>query len=379
MAAPLPTRDDFFQVGARELLARQLKRPPGKRVTAAAIFTTGTNVNSALAGAAAMSDEVMRHTAIRFNELFLDSSDDVALARLVTDHIDAELFQKQPARAVVPLVFNRAIPPSSGGVSSVGADQIVRTTTGVEFRVVTPVTFAVGATSSITVAGESMLAGSAGNVDAGTIVQFAQAPADPGITVTNLEFASGGGDLETSRDYLARAKLARKANRRGTTEAILLGALSVLGVKSAVVEEVLDGSGDPNGLIRVYIADANGRANSVLVQMVREGLVTYRACGVIPQVLGTLPTYVNIAYSAQILPGYSATIAADQLRSLTVAMVNLLSPGETLQRSMLIAIARTVAGLVVTEGSVVTPATDLVPLPTQTLKTRTDLALVNGA
>jgi uncharacterized phage protein gp47/JayE len=379
MAAPLPTREDFFNVGARELLARQRSRPVGMRVTQQAIYTTGTNVNSALAGAAAMADEVMRHTAIRFNELFLDSADDAALARLVADHIDADLQQKQPVRSVVPLIFSRSIPPSAGAVQSIPIDSIVRTNSGIEFRLTSDANFALNAVGPIVVEAEAMLAGSAGNVDSGTIVRFAAQPADTGIVVTNSENAAGGADLETSRDYLARAKSERKARRRGILGAIQLGAASVAGVKSAVVEEALDSSGDPSGLVRVYIADASGRANSSLTQLVRDQLVEFRGCGIVPQVIGASPNMPTISYLLPILAGYDATAVTAQLRTLTVAMVNQLQPGEALRRSMLLAIARTVPGVVVSDSAVTLPATDLVPLPNETIKARADLVLVNGA
>ena len=380
MSAPFPTREDFFAVGARELLARQQSRPPGKRVTLAAIQTTGTNVNSALAGMAAMCDEVMRHAAIRFGELFLDSSEGEALARLVADHIDPDLAWKQPARAVVPLLFTRAIPPSSGSAYTVASGTVVRTATGIEFHTVEDASFPVNSTGPVgPIAAEALLAGTAGNVDTDTLEQFAQQPSDLGISVTNLEFASGGTDIETSQEFLSRARVSRRAQRRGILGAIELGALSIPGVKTVIVEEDLDDNGEQTGLIRIYVADANGRSNSALCALVRDALVEYRCCGIVPSVVATAPLLASIAYSLPLLAGYDATAAATQLKTLAVALVNQLKPGQVLQRSLLTAIARTVPGYVVSDSSVVTPSDDQAPFSSKTIKTRVDLVTVNGA
>jgi hypothetical protein len=380
MSAPFPTREDFFAVGARELLARQQSRPPGKRVTLAAIQTTGTNVNSALAGMAAMCDEVMRHTAIRFGELFLDSSEGESLARLVADHIDPDLIWKQPSRAVVPLTFERAIPPSDGSAYVVASGTIIRTATGVEFRTLADAAFPLNSVGPVgPIEAEAVLAGTIGNVDAGTLTQFAQQPNDSGISVTNATFASGGTDIETSQEFLTRARATRRSSRRGILGAIELGALSVTGVKTVVVEEDLDSNGEQTGLVRVYVADANGRSNSSLCALVRDALLEYRCCGIVPSVVATTPLFASISYSLPLLYGYDPTASSAQLKTLTIAAVNQLKPGEVLRRSLLTALARTVPGYVVGDVSILLPVVDQVPLSTQTIKTRADLILVNGA
>lgn len=378
MAAPLPTREDFFAVGARELLARQVGRPPAKRVTAAAVYTTGTNVNSALAAAAAMADEVMRHEAIRLNELFLDSSEDEALERLIADHIDPDLVRKQPSRAVVSLKLARGIPPSDGSVQTIAADSIVRTKAGVEFRLVSDVNFALNALGPIDATAQAVVAGTTGNVDESTITEFAAQPADTGIYIVQAEPAAGGGDLETNQDYLARAKAARKAQARGIIGAIELGAWSVPGIKAVLVEEVTDSTGELTGQIRLYIADAAGRANTALVAQVREALTNYRAAGIPVDVQPTAPYYATIAYTLPVQAGYDGPAAIAQLKALVLGTVNLLKPGQPLQRSLLLALARSVPGLIVSDGCLTLPATDVTPMATQTIRTRMDLITVNG-
>lgn len=379
MAAPFPTREDFFQVGARELLARAATRPAGKRVTATAVYTVGTNVNSALAGAAAMADEVMRHAAIRYGELFLDSAEGDALERVITDHVSTDIVRRQPSPSVVPVTISRSSSPESANAYTASAGTIVRTDGGIEFRTLSDVTFAANTLGSTTVDAQCQLAGTAGNVDSGTILQFAQQPIDTGVTVANYEPATGGMDLESDRDYLARAKLERTARRMGLADTLRLTALSQPGVKSVSVTELTDSSGDPSGPVEIYISDVNGRANSTMVRMVRDALYAVRVCGIPVYVFGSTPLNATISYSVGYAPNTDTAVAASRLRSLTASMVNELAAGETLQRSMLFAIARTIPGLIVTDSSVLLPTTDLTPSASQSVKTQVALILVNGA
>jgi hypothetical protein len=377
MSAPFPSRNDLFDIGARELLARSSLRPPGQRVTAKAVYTTGTNVNSALAAIAAMGDECVRHIAIRQGEGFLDSAEDSAADRLVADHIDNTMRRKQPSRAIVTLALARTL-AGGGAAYTQAAGSIIRTETGVEVKTKTDVYFAVNAVGPLSVEAEAVLAGTIGNVDERTLTQFAQQPTDGSLTVTNLEPAVGGDDVETTRDFVARARLSRKAARGGTVEAVRLGALSVDGVRSVQVLEELDGNGNQTGALNVYLADVNGRSNSALIARVRAALLNYRCAGSVPRILSSSPLYSPIAYAVVFGANTDQAAATSQLVALTVAAVNLLQPGATLERSMLYAIARKVSGIAVPASAVTTPAADLVPLPTQTIKTRSDLVTATG-
>ena len=109
----LPTRADYFNLGAEEVVARSLARPPSQRIARDAIFTEGTDINVILASAAGMADEVTRHLALRCGALYLDSAEKNDLDRLVEDRFGPTVQRKQPAPALVPLQFSR--PNPSGG------------------------------------------------------------------------------------------------------------------------------------------------------------------------------------------------------------------------------------------------------------------------
>jgi hypothetical protein len=67
-----------------------------------------------------------------------------------------------------------------------------------------------------------------------------------------------------------------------------------------------------------------------------------------------------------------------QLKALTVAAVNLLAPQETLQRSLLFALARSIPGAIVPDTAILLPAGDVVPDAGEVIKTRLDLVVANG-
>jgi hypothetical protein len=131
-------------------------------------------------------------------------------------------------------------------------------------------------------------------------------------------------------------------------------------------------------LVKVFISDAAGRANSLLIERVKKALREFRGAGIVPYVTGSTAIYQTISYSVGYLPDTDKIAANAQLRTLTVTAVNQLANNETLQRSMLFAIARKVSGLVVGSNAIVLPATDITPNTMENIKTRTDLVLVNG-
>lgn len=378
MAAPFPTKEDLFAVGARELLTRASLRPAGKRVTAAAVYTVGTNVNSALAGAAAMADEAIRHTAIRFGELYLDSAEGDALQRVITDRIAPDLVRKQPSPSLVSLTVTRVSSAQTTSAFSRAAGAIVRTSSGIEFETLADFGLAANELGTRTLDAQAVSAGSVGNVDAGTVAQFAVAPSDPGILVTNLGPAVGGSDVESNRDYLARAKMEAASRVRGVAGAIESAALRVPGIKWAILEEVLDSNGDPNGVLRLYIADINGQSNLALLEKARLAIYPHRTAGMIPSIVNVSPVWQSINYQLAFEVGTNLSAAREQLKTLTVALVNELAPGETLQRSMLYSIARQVTGAIVIDTVVSVPSADVVPGIGRKIRTTADRVTVNG-
>lgn len=367
----LPTRVDLFNIGADEVLARSEARPPGQRITAEEIFTEGSDINIVAASASAMGEETIRQLALRLAALFLATAEEEDLDRLVADRFSPTIVRKTPAPATVPLTIDRSAGAFPAGTLPVGTQ--VRTALGTTFALQLAVSFALGEVGPKTVEAQALEAGTAGNVATGTITSFVQTPFDVNLRVTNDEPAAGGDDRETDASLRARAKDFFRTARRGTLAAIEFGALTVEGVRKATAIELTNDLGEPNGYVQLFVSDAQGQANSLLVTAVRSALLEYRAAGVVVDVISGEPVYVSIRYRLRFEAGIDSTEAFAAIQQGTLAAVNALRPRETLPVSLLFEIARSVPGVIVLEDAVQAPIGDLVPTGSQVIRTRLDL------
>ncbi len=358
------------------MLARSATRPPEQRITREAIYTEGTDANILLAGASAMADEIMRQLGAECAAHFLDSADGDALDRRVFDQFGDEVARKPPARAVVPLVFSRSNP--AGPQLTLPIGYRVRTTRGTEFELAQVLAIAAGSVVPVAVAARAVQAGTAGNVAPRTLTQFVAQPPDTSLTVTNEEPAAGGADKESDSSLRRRARLFYRSARRGTLSAIAFGAETTPGIARANVIEELNALGEPTGIVYVYVADALGQGNSLLVQAVRDVLVEWRAAGVVCDVLGAVPRYEDVTYRLRFKPGTNTAAAFDEVRFLVVGEVNALAPGETLPKSLLMAVPRRVPGVIVLDDALVEPVGDVVPTGAEIIKTTPDLVTLEA-
>lgn len=354
------------------MIARSRARPVAQRISPEAIYLEGSDVNILLAGASAMGDEAMRQLCKRVAALYLDSAEGTDLDRIVADRFSPEIVRKQESSAVVTLTLTRVQGSLPAITLNLGAK--VRTRTGVEFRLTQPVSLALGSTGPASVTAEAVETGAAGNVSIGTITEFVAQPVDPFLAVTNLEVASGGDDVETDPRLRARARRFFQLVRRGTLRAIEQGALTVGGVAQATAYELLDPDGVESGYVQVAIADIAGQANAVLLAAVKLALREFRAAGIVPDVIGAVPTYVPVRLRLRYAAGIDTNVAFEQIVLTLVAAVGVLQPGETLELANIIAACKSVPGVIVLSDAVIEPVGDVVPLNnSQVLRTRHDL------
>lgn len=367
-----PTRLDFFQTGVATAVARGNLRPVNQRLTRKAIETPGSEINIVNAVASFMADEAARAAATRQRAMFLYSAEGADLDRLVADRYSPEIVRKEAGPSVAPLTLNR-----SGGTlaaTSLNTGTRIRTTTGVEFELVAPVSFPLNVTGPVYGTVRAVVPGQAGNVAAGTITSFLSTPGtppDPFITASNAEAAAGGGDVESDESLRSRAVGFFLAAPRGTLRAIEYGCRLVNGVSTATAIEELDEYGDPSGFVSAFIADQNGNANSVLAAAVDQNLEEFRGAGVPVDVYASTPFFVDVTYRLGFLTGTNPTAAFAQVQMAAVFAVNALKPRQRLQRSLLLSVARTVPGVVVDDDAVVIPSGDLVPVGNQIFRTST--------
>jgi uncharacterized phage protein gp47/JayE len=252
------------------------------------------------------------------------------------------------------------------------------TSEGTEFTMLQDVSFSTGQTGPVFGLSQANRAGRAGNVAADTITTFASGSPQGDIVATNPAAAAGGQDVESNAEYRGRSKDFYKTVRRATISAIEFGALTVPAISRVSVVEEIDANGDPTGRVFVYIADTDGRANQALAGAVFDQLLDYRAAGIVPVVIIGTPQLVDIAYQVQFGSNTDTVAAAGKIRSATVSSMEALRPGEILRVSNLLAIARSVPGVIVPQDAVVDPVGDLVPAAGVLLRTTIAQVTVNG-
>lgn len=370
----LPSRANYFDIGAEEIVSRSLARPPAQRISEEAIRTEGSDINIILASASGMADEVTRHLALRCGALYLDSAEREELDRLVNDRFGSQVQRKQPSPALAVLQFSR--PNPSGGAVSLTIGTKVRTVRGTEFALTQVLAIPAGSTAPVDVQAQAVVVGTEGNVQPDTITEFVQQPPDTDLVVTNPEPATGGADVESDASLRERARDFYRTARRGTLAAIEFGALTVAGIKSATAVEVLDSFGDPVGIVQLFIADANGQANAALALSVKNVLTGFRALGILVDVFGSTPRFEDIIFRLRFQTGIDTAAAFEEVRFLTVIAVNNLGPNEILPTSLLLEQARRVPGVIVLDDTMVEPLADVVPSLGQIIKTSVDLISV---
>jgi uncharacterized phage protein gp47/JayE len=135
--------------------------------------------------------------------------------------------------------------------TSVASGTVLATKVGVQFKITSPVTIGVSGSAIATI--EALVAGSGGNVPAGTITEIPISI--PGVTsVINNIPASGGVDTESDSALLARLlEKVRLPTTSGNTAHYLEWAKSVTGVGDAKVFPIWDGP----GTVKVVVIDSD--------------------------------------------------------------------------------------------------------------------------
>lgn len=366
---------DFLTRAEVEAVAkRALSSEPTSKVDPTSVSKKGTFTNVLLVGAGgALAEEVERRAEAKLLALTRAGAQDAELDAVIFEETFGQVTRLGAAPAVVTVQIGR---PAAGGAGIILAGTTL-VAGSVQFALDVAVPFAIGQKGPIITTATATVAGLATNVADGAINAFKDASAlfDPTLTVTNQSTindgsgaAAGGEDREIDQAFRKRADDWVFAIQKATLEAIAFGIQQVSGVRQVVVEE-----DTASGRVTAYISDSNGNANQALVTRVTLALIKYRAAGIRVAVIGSVPTYVPIVLAPEYLDGYATQPVQALARATIVAAVNRTLPKKNLQRSLLVAALRTVPGLNVTDGSVVLPVGDTVPLQGQTFRTRDDL------
>jgi uncharacterized phage protein gp47/JayE len=339
-----------------------IQAAPVSLLNPAVVDVAGSDLNL-IAGASSLeAEECIAALARALQGLFVQTAAGSALDRIAYDRYGLTRFPATPA--TTDLTLSRAAPGAAG---TYAAGSRVQSASGIQFATDTDAVFGAG-DLTVTVGGTALLTGPDGNVVANTIVQFVDSCFDPAMTVTNTA-AAGGADVEIDANFRARIFDYFRTIRRGVLGAIEFAARTVPGIAVATAYEVVNpGSGFPAAVVELIVADANGGSSSSLVRQVRSALLEFRAGGIEVDVSGGTVVYQtvhwhNIAFQA----GIDESNATAELAAVTIAVTQFLAPGETLLRSSLIAAARTVPGVVITDSSLAYPLGDVLAPNNNTL------------
>lgn len=234
------------------------------------------------------------------------NSDD--LQALAVDNYGSAFERPGATAAVASVLFSRAT--DTAGAVSIDVGTIVKTPPDAagnsqRFSVIT--TVSLGPTSlSVSANVQAVVAGSAGEVNPGTITVIESSLTDNTITVNNSQAAAGGEDAEDDADYRQTIYNLIETLKGGTVGGVESLAKTIPGVANAVLvenQQVVIGwdiasSRTIGPYFRIpksvlYISDSDGSANDALVANVQNALMSLRSCGVRIQVMSGEALTVN--------------------------------------------------------------------------------------
>lgn len=298
-------------------------------------FSEGSILDILSGAVAAATSEVNNLTINEFAKTFFDTAngpevtsgpDD--LERLAVDHYGEAFRRPKATKAIGTVKFSRP----AGRVTEVNipAGTVVKTAQsafGTSVRFVTTNSVLLQA-DEIDAFVEAVNAGPEGNVTANKVTQIESSLTEGDVTVTNLLGFSGGTNAYNDAEYREFIRGRITSVRGSTRESLEAAAKTVVGVKTATASEVelpvieynIATSGIAAGaeffripMVTMYVADANGTANTALIGAVRSALDQVRAFGVYLRIIGAVAVPIN--WSANIAlnisgPNY-ATLSND--------------------------------------------------------------------
>lgn len=367
--ADLATRLDLFAIGRDYMTQRATKLDPAQ------VDIEGSDANLFVGVVSVIGDFIIKQLAARVGALTLDGSDDEDLDRYAWDRYQITRKGASPARGTIRIYRASFI----GGAGTIPIGTKVTSNTGFEYITTTTATF--GPTDLTTSAYvRAVEAGKSTQVAQNALTKFQNPSAlfDNSLQCLNDSTTAGGEDAEDDETFRARIRDFWRTARRGILSAIEQGALTVPGVVSAQAIEVLTTGAAPARLVMLYVADSTGVASDALAADVRSALDDYRAAGIQVLISTSLPLIVDITLKLQFRANVDTLTLTDNIRAAIVEFVNSIPVNGTLYAYDLGAVLRRFVedGLIIGQGTVVSPVGDLIPSVGQTIRTTTTHVVV---
>jgi uncharacterized phage protein gp47/JayE len=267
---------DGFRRAADAAIAGRISPTTGAQVRLSWAPTSFFNV--VRVGAVRLAQRCLWVVDDRFRASFLDTAEG--------DDLDAWAASEAPGfprKAAPPALVRLLLTRTSTGAGTIHAGDrfstvATSTSPAVTFRALADVPVDADALT-IEVDAECETAGTTGNVDADTITRPLSALFAT-FTVTNPARAAGGDPRELDEPYRDRLRQRDARYRRGTVQAVKLGALSVAGVSRVELREPQWHTDVPDGTIQVIVGDARGIGSQPLADKVAIALEAWAASGI---------------------------------------------------------------------------------------------------
>lgn len=230
-------------------------------------------------GCVRLAERVLYLVEDRFRAGFLDTAEEEDLDRW--QRSEAPGFPRKPASAATArLTLTRGATTSSG---TIAAGSRFSTVASARVPAVTFVSIAdapvSNGVSTVNIDVVCEVTGESGNVDVGTITRVVTALFDT-FTASNASRAAGGGPAESDEAFRDRLRQRDARYRRGTEQALTLGALAVPGVSRVSIADAMTDAGLAPGEVEMVVADASGLGSQRMADLVAVSLLTWRAAGV---------------------------------------------------------------------------------------------------
>jgi uncharacterized phage protein gp47/JayE len=358
------TRLDLFSIGRASILASNPK------ISSDQVNTDGSDVNLIVGGQSVMCGYLALQHEARFASQYLDSCEGDDLDRFGQDRYQQPRLGASPSVATVR--FYRA--GSGAGAGTVNPGTLLSSRNGIQFITTSPANFSSTALNA-TATCQAVQSGSQTKTGINGIITISTALFDSTLQVTNDVASAGGEDREDDDTYRERLRAFWLDARRGTLGAIEEGAKGVSGVVSAQAIETLNYLGLPGRAVLLYIADSAGIANQALATTVLQAEDDWRAAGIPVVVQIGSPQLVSLVLKLTFQATSNTITLTTSIINALVGFINTLGVNQTLTVGMLQSVLLRFQGdgLIVTQGTIVSPTGDLVPSLGQVIRTTTNL------
>jgi uncharacterized phage protein gp47/JayE len=231
---------------------------------------------------------------------------------------------------------------------------------------------------SVDVPVKAIVAGSAGNVQAGTISLLTVGV--PGIdTVTNGAVFSNGVDAETDDALKERFRSFIATRARATIAAVQEAISSVQqGLTDAIIENTLPTGETRIGFFTVTIDDGSGAPTDALINAVAVAIDQVRPIGSVFSVRAPAVIFANVNMTIDAAAGFSKATLQGNVSSAIQTFINGLGIGQKLSYTRLPALAFGVAGVSNVSNVLLNGGTaDIGGGPTQVVKATSASVVIN--